>query len=77
MLRVLRFVHFQVLVPLAVLGTVLTLGAWRRLWILHASSLAMAASVIAFFIFARYREPIDADPRPLCGEPASSARSTR
>ncbi|MCA9727181.1 MAG: tetratricopeptide repeat protein [Candidatus Eisenbacteria bacterium] len=57
-LRVLRFVHFGVLVPLAVLGTVLTLGAWRRLWILHASSLAMAASVIAFFIFARYREPI-------------------
>jgi tetratricopeptide (TPR) repeat protein len=50
--------HFGVLVPLAVLGVVVTWPLRRRLAILYALTLAYAASVVAFYVFARYRYPL-------------------
>jgi tetratricopeptide (TPR) repeat protein len=49
--------HFGILVPLAVLGMIVT---WRdsRLWILHALTITYALSVVMFFVFARYRFPL-------------------
>jgi Flp pilus assembly protein TadD/4-amino-4-deoxy-L-arabinose transferase-like glycosyltransferase len=50
--------HFGVLVPLAAIGLVLTWPERRRLWILYALAGAYAASVVLFFIYARYRYPL-------------------
>src|SRR5258708_33555699 len=50
--------HFGVLVPLAVLGLVVTWPMRSRLWILHAMTVAYAASVVLFYVFARYRYPL-------------------
>jgi tetratricopeptide (TPR) repeat protein len=48
--------HFGVLVPLAVFGGIV---AWRReLWIVYALMLTYAASVVIFFVMARYRHPL-------------------
>ncbi|HUQ86513.1 MAG TPA: tetratricopeptide repeat protein [Vicinamibacterales bacterium] len=58
-LRVLGwFTHFGLLVPLAVLGMVLAWPERRRLWIVYALAIAYAASVVMFFVFARYRYPL-------------------
>jgi tetratricopeptide (TPR) repeat protein len=50
--------HFGVLVPLAVLGVVLTWPMRSRLWIVYAMTIAYAASVVLFYVFARYRYPL-------------------
>ena len=50
--------HFGVLVPLAVFGVIATWPDRRRLWLLHALAMAYAASVVMFFVFARYRYPL-------------------
>ena len=50
--------HFGILVPLALLGAIVTWPARSRLWILYAMTLAYAASVVAFYVFARYRYPL-------------------
>jgi len=50
--------HFGILVPLGVLGLVLTYSRWRNLWLLYAMILAMAASVAVFYVFGRYRFPL-------------------
>ena len=47
-----------VLVPLAVLGILATWPRRRELWVLYALMLAYAASVVAFYVFARYRFPL-------------------
>jgi len=52
------FGHFGLLVPLALLGVVATWPERRRLWVFYAMPLAYAASVIAFYVFARYRFPL-------------------
>ncbi|MBW8861650.1 MAG: tetratricopeptide repeat protein [Acidobacteria bacterium] len=58
-LKVLGIVgHFGVLVPLALLGVVFTWPLRRRLAIVYALTLAYAASVVAFYVFARYRYPL-------------------
>jgi tetratricopeptide (TPR) repeat protein len=58
-LRVLgRVGHFGVLVPLALAGALLTWPMRRRLWILHAMTIAYGASVVVFYVFARYRYPL-------------------
>jgi len=58
-LRVLGIVgHFGVLVPFALLGVVFTWSLRRRLAIVYALTLAYAASVVAFYVFARYRYPL-------------------
>jgi len=50
--------HFGVLVPLAVLGVMLTWPMRSRLWVFYAMTLAYAASVLVFYVFARYRYPL-------------------
>ena len=50
--------HLGLLVPLALLGAV---SAWPRrheVWVLYALALAYAATVVAFYVFARYRYPL-------------------
>ena len=50
--------HFGVLVPLALFGVIVTWPMRSRLWILYAMTLAYAASVVIFYVFARYRYPL-------------------
>jgi tetratricopeptide (TPR) repeat protein len=52
------FGHFGILVPLALLGAVATWPMRSRLWIFYAMTLAYAASVVMFYVFARYRYPL-------------------
>jgi tetratricopeptide (TPR) repeat protein len=50
--------NFGILVPLAVLGAILTWPARARLSVVYALLLAYAASVVAFYVLARYRFPL-------------------
>ena len=50
--------HFGILTPLAVMGVFLTAKQWRRLWVLYAMVLSLAASVAVFYVFGRYRFPL-------------------
>jgi len=50
--------HFGVLVPLAVLGLIVSWPDRSRLEVLYAMLAAYAASVILFYVFARYRYPL-------------------
>jgi 4-amino-4-deoxy-L-arabinose transferase-like glycosyltransferase len=52
------FGHFGVLVPLAVFGGILTWPRRTRLGIVYALAIAYAASVVLFYVFARYRYPL-------------------
>jgi tetratricopeptide (TPR) repeat protein len=52
------FGHFGLLVPLALLGVIATWHERARLWLLYAMIIVYAASVIAFYVFARYRFPL-------------------
>ncbi len=53
-----RLNHFGVLAPLASVGLLVSLGQWRRLWLLYVMMLALAASVTGFYVFGRYRFPL-------------------
>ena len=58
-LRILGVIgHFGLLVPLACVGIVATWSSRSRLWLLYAMTAAYAASVVAFYVFARYRFPL-------------------
>jgi len=58
-LRVLGWVtHFGLLMPLAIAGMIATWPDRRRLSIVYALAIAYAASVVMFFVFARYRYPL-------------------
>lgn len=50
--------HFGILVPLALFGLVVTWPMRSRLWILYAMTVSYAASVVLFYVFARYRYPL-------------------
>jgi tetratricopeptide (TPR) repeat protein len=50
--------HFGLLVPLACFGIVATWSSRSRLWLLYAMTAAYAVSVVAFYVFARYRFPL-------------------
>jgi hypothetical protein len=50
--------HFGVLVPLAAVGLMQTWTERRRLGVVHALAGAYAASVVVFFVYARYRYPL-------------------
>ncbi len=50
--------HFGILVPLALFGVFVTWPMRSRLWVLYAMTLAYAASVVVFYVFARYRYPL-------------------
>ena len=58
-LRVLGWIgHFGVLVPLAVFGVWVTWSGRRRLAVFYALGIVYAASVLMFYVFARYRFPL-------------------
>ena len=58
-LRILSWVgHFGVLAPLALFGAIVSWPDRRRLWVFYAMTAAYAASVILFYVFARYRFPL-------------------
>ena len=48
-------VHFGTVAPLAVVGLWTTRRQWRRLWLLYAVLVAGTVSIVAFYVFARYR----------------------
>jgi tetratricopeptide (TPR) repeat protein len=50
--------HFGILVPLALLGVFVTWPLRSRIWVLYAMTVAYAASVVVFYVFARYRYPL-------------------
>ena len=50
--------RFGILIPLALFGMVVVWPRWRDLWILYALAAIYAASVIVFFVMARYRHPL-------------------
>ena len=52
------FGHFGLLVPLALLGVIATWHERSRLALFYAMTIAYAASVVAFYVFARYRFPL-------------------
>jgi 4-amino-4-deoxy-L-arabinose transferase-like glycosyltransferase len=50
--------HFGVLVPLTVLGIVLTWPRRRELVLLYVLFVTLLASIVLFYVFARYRYPL-------------------
>ena len=52
------FGHFGVLAPLAVLGAFVSWPRRRELWWLYAAVATYAASVLLFYVLARYRYPL-------------------
>jgi tetratricopeptide (TPR) repeat protein len=50
--------HFGVLVPLALLGLIVTWRDRSRLAVVYALLATYAASVVAFYVFGRYRYPL-------------------
>ena len=50
--------HFGILAPLAVLGVIAGWPDRRRLWLFWAMAATYAASVLLFFVSARYRLPL-------------------
>jgi tetratricopeptide (TPR) repeat protein len=50
--------NFGVLFPLAAAGAWLAWPRRRELWLIYAMTLAVSISVIAFYVFGRYRLPI-------------------
>jgi Tfp pilus assembly protein PilF len=63
--------HFGVLVPLALIGVLATWNARPRPGILYALLIAYSASVVVFYVVARYRYPI-VPMLVLCAAPAFS-----
>ena len=58
-IRVLSWIgHFGILVPLAIVGLLLTWSERARLWPIYVMVAAYAASVVLFFVYARYRYPL-------------------
>jgi Flp pilus assembly protein TadD len=53
-----RLGHFGVVVPLALLGLLVTWPLRDRLWVIYGIAAAYAASVVMFYVFARYRYPL-------------------
>ena len=53
-----RVGHFGLLAPLALLGVWWTRARWRELWVLHAAVVVYTASLVVFYVVARYRLPL-------------------
>jgi tetratricopeptide (TPR) repeat protein len=58
LLRAMSPLGFGVIIGLAACGLVMTAREYRRLWWLYAIAATYTASVVLFFVFARYRLPI-------------------
>jgi 4-amino-4-deoxy-L-arabinose transferase-like glycosyltransferase len=50
--------HFGILAPLAALGVALTWRHRRRLWVLLAMAACYGMTLLAFYVFGRYRYPL-------------------
>ena len=50
--------HFGILVPLAVLGACIAWPMRARLWVIYGIAVLYSASVVLFYVFARYRYPL-------------------
>ena len=50
--------HFGVLAPLALLGLMVSWRQRERLWLLYLMPASYAASILLFYVFARYRLPL-------------------
>ncbi len=59
--------HFGVLAPLALLGVWWSRGRWRELGVLYAAIVAYTASLVAFYVVARYRYPLVPMLAPFAG----------
>jgi tetratricopeptide (TPR) repeat protein len=57
-LRVLLWINFGLVLPLAVFGAWHTRSDWQRLALLYLMFLGLALSVAIFYVFARYRYPM-------------------
>ncbi len=58
LLRLLGVVGFGAILAIAAYGAAASATEWRRLWWLYAVGATYAASVIAFYVFERYRFPL-------------------
>ena len=52
------FFQFGTLLPIAVIGAWRTRRQWRKLWPLYLMAILIQLTLIAFFVFGRYRFPI-------------------
>jgi tetratricopeptide (TPR) repeat protein len=59
--------HFGTLLPFAAIGTWIHRNRLRREWLLPALAVTYAASVVVFYVFARYRYPLIPLLAPLAG----------
>ena len=50
--------HFGILIPLALLGVITSWRDRQRLWVIAVMAAAYGASVVVFYVFARYRFPL-------------------
>jgi tetratricopeptide (TPR) repeat protein len=50
--------HFGILIPIAAVGAVMLWPERRRIGVIYAMAIAYAASVVLFFVVARYRYPL-------------------
>ena len=66
-LWLLRWVSFGVLLGLAGVGVWQTRARWRALSVLYVLFIVTAASVVMFFVFARYRYPLVPIALPFAG----------
>jgi tetratricopeptide (TPR) repeat protein len=62
-----RVDHFGLLAPLALLGIWWSRGRWRELWVLYAAIAVYTASLVAFYVVARYRLPLVPMLAPFAG----------
>ncbi|MBP9146866.1 MAG: tetratricopeptide repeat protein [Thermoanaerobaculia bacterium] len=62
-----RLAHFGLLAPLALLGIWWSRERGRELWVLHASIGVYTASLVAFYVVARYRLPLVPMLAPFAG----------
>ena len=67
--------HFGVLAPLAVLGVFVTWPRRREIWWIHAAIAAYTASVLIFYVVARYRYPLVPFLALLAGAGLAGART--
>ena len=58
LLRMLALFNFGVVLCGAAFGACLSIKDWRRLWWLYAIAFTYTLSIIAFYLFARYRFPL-------------------
>ncbi|MGC3968000.1 MAG: tetratricopeptide repeat protein [Pirellulales bacterium] len=56
--RLTQLLPFGLIAALAAVGIFATRGRTRELWVLYALATVYAASVIAFYVFSRYRFPL-------------------